>query len=294
MSSRERANVIIPLPPVRIVTDAWNTSMDLRLERGVGQATYRIGNRQYSAAFLPDLLDPGQDQVDFPAQVGVPIVDIAAEDFSGSRYYVNVLAHRERSAAEDLDEAGRDDVINDWRTLNAYEQLLGRKGEILDVARQTGGLGAVVELLEPEEETDESTEEGAVAPPPALRVVRAARAVRDQVASTFDPNMNTPEVREAILSAAENLDPMTDPQTLDRETSIMVLELPQAMSLVAIEIVAPRPLNVNEYRQMAPLVIPSGDGRVAARRPGVRRVVPVHVRSAQGEVRVPRARDGRR
>ncbi len=250
---RERSNVIIPLPPVRIVTDTWNTSLDLRMERGIGQATYRVGNRQYSAAFLPDLLDPGQDQVDFPAQVGVPIVDIAAEDFTGSRYYVNVIAHRERSAAENLEEAGRDDVVNDWRTLNAYEQLLGRKGEILAVARQTGGLGAVVELLEPEEET----EEGEAAPPPALRVVRAARAVRDQVASTFDPNMNTPEVREAILSAAENLDPMADPQTLDREASIMVLELPQAMSLVAIEIVAPRPLNVNEYRQMAPLVIPS-------------------------------------
>ncbi len=248
---QERSNVIIPLPTVRIVTDEWQTSMDLRMTRGLGQAMYRVANRQYSAAFLPELLDPDQEEDLLPAQVGVPIVEVAAEDFTGTRYYVTALDHRSRSAAESLDEAGRDNVITDWRTLNAYQQLLERKSEILDVARQTGGLTAVVELLEPEDETADQ---------PAARTLnvnRAARAVRDQLANTFDASLNTPEVREAIRTAAAQIDPLTDPQMLDRETSIMVLELPAAMSLVAIEIVAPRPLTENDYRVFAPFVIPT-------------------------------------
>ncbi|MEQ8771014.1 MAG: hypothetical protein RIB60_10960 [Phycisphaerales bacterium] len=248
---QQRSNVIIPLPTVRIVTDEWQTSMDLRLTRGLGQAMYRVANRQYSAAFLPELLDPEREEELLPAQVGVPIVEVAAEDPSGTRYYVTVLDHRSRSAAESIDEVGRDEVINDWRTLNAYQRLLERKPQILSAARETGGLTAVVDLLEPQEEGSEA---------PAgrtLRVNRAARAVRDQLANTFDANLNTPEVREAIMSAAAQIDPMTDPQMLDRETSIMVLELPSAMSLVAIEIVAPRPLTQNDYRLYAPFVIPS-------------------------------------
>ncbi|GJM18990.1 MAG: hypothetical protein DHS20C14_12030 [Phycisphaeraceae bacterium] len=245
------AGVPIPLPTVRVITDRWRTSNDLRFEPDIGRALYRVGASQYSAAALPEMLALPASEAVFPIQTGVPIVDIAATDAQGSRFYVTALDFRERSAAHDIDEVGRDQVLRDYRTLKSYEALLGREDEILRVARETSGLSAVVDLLDPVETPADGSEPAAR----RIRVVRAARAVRDQLANTFDGAMNTPEVREAILAAGKKLDPMADSRDQDPRDTIMVLRLPGSQSLAAIKIVAPRPLTTDDFRAMGPLAI---------------------------------------
>ncbi|MEZ6317447.1 MAG: hypothetical protein R3B49_01645 [Phycisphaerales bacterium] len=244
---KTNADIDLPLPTVRILSDAYLQAPALRAIPGIGQARFQIGARAMPVGNLPFLLaDPGAVPV-LPVQVGVPITDQPATDMLGNRYYVTVLGFRPEGAAVDIDEAGRSVVIDNYKEVAAYEALAARDDALLATAR-ADGLEALANELQPnKEDLDPRT--------PRLQTINAVRVTRDSAEGGYTTPFNTPEFREAVRKAAEGLDPLAKPEDLAPERAYLTVELPTSRTLAVVHLIAPRPTTVAAFRASGPQVI---------------------------------------
>lgn len=246
-------DIDLPLPAVRILTDQYRQATTMRALPGVGQARFQIGARAFPASNLPYLLADESGLKVLPVQVGVPITDQAATDLLGNRYYITVLGFRPQGPAVEIDEVGRSTVVSNYKAVSAYESLLARKDGLLATARESG-LEALADELQPDaEDLDART--------PRLQTVNAVRVSRDNVEGGFTTLFNTPEFREAVLGAAEGLDPLTKPEDIDPSKAFATAELPVSRTLAVVRLIAPRPTTLAEFRQSGPqAVMQAADG----------------------------------
>lgn len=245
----EQFKVSLPTPEVVLVGDRWLNQNDISTQPGVGMSVYRIGSRQIPVYALPQFFEP-----DAPTNIGLdvqpllPIVDHAATDQAENRYYTMVIDVREAGPSDTIADAGRDRVMRDYKSLKAFQLLEARADGLVELVRNSDDLAAAVDEIM--SMVNNSTE---VTRPSVLRqlLVRKDSIDRGRVSSFVDPRLNTESFRDAVIAATSDLDPLTDPETLQQNPVVVSQALPKSRSLALALVLAPRPLTAEEFMARA-------------------------------------------
>ncbi len=245
-SIQERHGVRIPLPTVTRRTDAWQTPRDLQAVPGLGRAAFRVGNQVVPAAQIPLLVRGVGEESRVPVQVGLPIIDPPAEGADGSKYYITVLASREQSPPDSVDEI-RAQVAGDLKAKRAYELLVSQ----LDAYREaavSGGLEQVAALFPGEGDASRVTVKENI-------FVSRDRMQQATFESFPDPRADREPFREAVMAKAAGLDPLSAPDSLSGEDAIAAAAMPSARAVAIARIRAKRPPAVEDFRRLQSNVV---------------------------------------
>ena len=235
--AEDQPDFVMPLPEVNVLAAKWYTAADLQRELALATATVAIANRPIPIALLAFVvheLDPDQE---LGLQVGLPAVSLPARDAAGNRYYFTVLAARDESPADSLDDV-REQAADDYAALHAYEQLAAN----LDGYKQLAvaeGLQAVSDLFEKTIEP--------VAPDPDVE----------------DPTTESPspEVPVSNVPAAENSQPEDPTEGQPAETTPDENADEQTPDEDPVETVVPGPRVLEEITIGDPLLVGSTLGQ---------------------------------
>lgn len=238
----ESHGVTIPLPAVTIKNDAWVTPMDVQSLPGIGQSQFRQGGLVAGAADLIFAVRElgNQTRLTSPVQVGVPLTDPLI-DAAENRYFVTVLAAQTESPQplEDI----RDRVAQDYKSLQAFEQLAGRVDELRGLAAAQG-LEAAVDLLSP---PPPATPDGQPAPEAADRP-QVQRQVFVNHTNPQVPALAPEPILDLIVERAETIDPLAPPESIDAQAGTVAAAIPGQLGVTIARITAVRPLTQEAYR----------------------------------------------
>ncbi len=245
----DQYEVSLPTPAITIIGDRWLTARDILALPGFGQASYRIGSRQLPASTLPQFFElEDTSEIGLDVQVGLPMSDPPAIDQAGNRYFAVILAVRQQGPADSIDDVSREDVIADYKSIEAYK-LLSDKSEEFKLAISTNAsLRSAIDLA-----TAFNPDPDAVNRPGILRNLLIRKYTIDQgnLASFVDPRLRqSQDFRDQVLEAASTLDPLATPEQVAENPLSVVVPLPASRSLALALVVAPRPVSIEEFPSM--------------------------------------------
>lgn len=248
---RARTGVVIPLPEVTIRSAGWVTAREISQIPGIGSAVLRSGTMAVPFPLVPFQVRELGGDPRLRLQVGLTSVEHQVTDAAGNRYYFTVLDARPESPPDSLDEI-RERVAADARRLAAYESLVQQAPSYLDVA-VSGGLQAIADSLNAEVEPESLPEPDSTEPrtdKPKLTVFPGGSVTRPR-AVLSPPTLDQPALREAVMRAAESIDPMVDIETVEASRRVVVVPVPQAMGLAVLRISRVTPLTTETFRLAA-------------------------------------------
>lgn len=242
----------MPTIEVSLIGDRWLSANDIRMLPGIGFSNYRVGSRNIPVAALPQFFED-----DLPANIGLdvqkmlPIVDHAATDGAGNRFYAMVLDVRDAGPADGIDDAGRERVTADYKSMRAFELLQARADELSTLVRDNDSIAPAVDAV-----MGMTSDEAAVRPGVLREIlVRRDTIAQGAIANRVDPRLNTEAFREAVFEAAEGLDPLVDPEQLSESPLVVATPLPKTRSFALALVIAPRPLTLEAFRSSAALAM---------------------------------------
>ena len=239
----EQLNITIPLPTVQIHSDRWLSSRDISALPGFGTASYRIGSRSLRTVLLPQVSQSQEAAALLTVQPSVPIVNPAAEDAMGNRYYAIVYDINPAGPADSIDDAGRDTVLNDYRTIKAYELLSQNLDTLVAKAAAENDLAPAIDAALALGDDD-------IRRPGVARnlLVQSENIARGRLALFVDPGLNAPEFRDAVSAAAKGINQLTTPETIAQSPIIAAAAIPSAKGIGLAKIIAPRPITDEDFR----------------------------------------------
>lgn len=236
--------VTIPLPTVVVRDDAWLASEQLAGLEGVGQAGYRLGSRTLMVPEIPDRLNDAGVIPDLRMQVGVPLIDPSAQDAAGNRYYLLVLEHRPAGPARSIDGIGRERVVADYKSVEGFRRLEAMSAELAEAAKSEEGVSKAIDLALSDAGDVAGMRPGVF---PNLRV-NSARIEIGPLARNVDRRLNTQAVRDAVVTAAQGIDPLTDPSALLVDPRAAVVPLPSERAVAVLRVIGMRPFTSEQFR----------------------------------------------
>ncbi|RMH23993.1 MAG: hypothetical protein D6692_14095 [Planctomycetota bacterium] len=250
VSGLAEQGVTLPTPTIEQRDTEWFNASRLQSTPDVGQAVYRLGSRFIPVARLPEEINEYGVVPALGMQVGIPQVEPSAEDSIGNRYYLLITEARPAGPSDSIDDAGRDRVIADYKSVQGYRRLAEMADE-LRAAAESGGVVAAVDIAVPSELPAGVNRPGVS---PNLRVA-AERIDAGPLARGVDPRLNAKPFRDAVLAAASGIDPLTPPSALSDSPLAVAVPLPQSRSLAVARIVAPRPVTEEQFRSRAGMTL---------------------------------------
>lgn len=237
-------NITLAMPTVVLRDDAWLNADQVAALPGVGQAGYRVGSRVVMVQQVPDLITAEGMLTDLRLQVGVPQVEPAAQDGMGNRYYLIITDHRVAGPAQSIDDAGRAKVIEDYKSLEGYKILAGMTETMTAAALSENGVRAAIDAALA------SVTDPAVARPGVYPNIRVGRNRIDPgpLARNADPRINAQEFRDAVIAAADGLDPLATPESLTTNPRAAVVPMPKTRAVGIARLIAPRPLTSEQFQ----------------------------------------------
>ncbi|MBO6513322.1 MAG: hypothetical protein JJ974_05090 [Phycisphaerales bacterium] len=252
---KEQLQIDIPLPTVEMHTDRWLTNQDIAFLPGFGGAAYRVGSRAIRTPALPNINDTEESAELMTIQEKLPLVDPAAEDQVGNRYYAVLYEIRPAGPADSIEDAGYDRVLRDYRTVKAYEMLNDNLPELLSQAQSTNELSVAIDTAV--ELGDDDTTRPGIA---RNILVGSQSVIRGRLASFVEPGLNTEAFRNAVIEATKDIDPLTPPQTIAESPIYVTASIPIAKSVAIAEIVAPRPITVEDFQAQLGIILTNESG----------------------------------
>ncbi len=258
----EQFEVSLPTPAITMIGDRWLTASDVIALPGYGTSQYRVGSRQipaYSLTQFFELTEPNTTGLD--VQVGLPLVDPAAEDQNGNRFYAVVLDVRPAGAADTIADVGREQVVNDFKAVEAFKVLEGRIEEFKAAIAANGDIAPAIDLA-----SALSTDQENLVRPGVLQniLVMKDNIAPGRIANSVDNRLNTEAFRSAVLAAAADLDPLADPETIAANPIPVVVKLPGSKSIGLSIVVAPRPVTSEQFSVIARSIISAAAQRELA------------------------------
>lgn len=238
VETARRGGAEIPAPTVEVRAADWLTAQDLSALPGIGQSSMQRGTQRIAFATAALSVPAAGGAGDLGVQARVP--GAMTRDFADNLYFWTVLDARPESPAASVDEI-RDRLVQDKRRLDAYELLI-RDAEVHRLRAANEGLEVVSlpPLGHPQGR-----------PTPELR--RGATISRGSPAFGHD-RLRDVDVRDAILDAAERLDPTQDIAALPTDERTVAVPVPGQLGLAIVQIQAFRPLTIEQYRQRDPAI----------------------------------------
>jgi len=240
---KEQLSVTIPLPAVELRNDRWLNSFDISSIPGFGTSSFRIGSKMLPVYAVPEA--EGSEEIAglITIQPRVPLVDPAAEDQFGNRYYPVVYEIRVAGPADNIQDIGRDTVLNDYRTVKAFEMLSENLESLLSAAESANDLAPAVDAAL-------ALGQDQIVRPGVARnlLVRAEGIAAGRLASFVEPGLNDALFRDAILSASEGLNELTTPEAVTQSPILVATALPGSKGIGIAKVIAPRPMTLDQFR----------------------------------------------
>ena len=224
----------IPAPSVTVMNSAWHTGEELVMLPGIGRSFIQRGSRRFGFAETALSVKELGDPLGTGLQVGVP--GGMSIDGMGNQYYFTVLAAKPESAPESVDEV-RDRLVREYRRLEAFK-ILQREAEVYQQRAINEGLASLVPTGD------------AISTEPGTPIMRRGANVNRANQLPFHGELNSEKVKDAVLAAAERLDPTVDASTIDASQRIVAIPAPGELGLVVAQIQSYRPMTVEQYRTM--------------------------------------------
>lgn len=229
---------IVPGPSsyVGVVNDSqWRSGETLNFMGGIGSSSMSFGERG-NASFAQYAMTVRELAGDSITGVQRGMIHGPLADFGGSHYYIRINKVRKQGPPESIDEH-KGSVIADIRTLDAMEKLK-TDAEVFRSRAAADGLQKLGEAYGiPSQWGFEATREA---------ILRSGSAA--------DPSMNQVELRDALVQAAEKLDPRIDPTTIDPDQRTVAVVIPAARGLVVAQVTRWRPMTVETFRGNLPRI----------------------------------------
>jgi len=237
---RDRHGVRIPRPVVNRRTDRWLTASELGSLPGVGRAVYRVGTQQKRVGEIPSMVRDIGDDTTVAVQVGLPIVDPpAVNPQTGARYYVTVLDAVGESAPSSVDEI-RERLIEDVKSLKAYNEHLSRLDVYRETARRDGLEGLAAMFAGDDGESPVQVRDNIF--------VYENRLGFASFQSFPDRRADSEGFREAVFEAAEGLDPLAEPDSLPLDEAVVGVGVPSSRVVAFGRVRAFKPATQEQYR----------------------------------------------
>lgn len=239
----ETTGVKIPLPTVVIRDARWQTLDDLAADPDLSSAHIRYASREYPLAQsqnqAPVIFQVRELGFETPLalQTGIPVVEYPAEDAARNLYFFTVLAARQESAPDSIDEV-RDQAVIDCKRIKAYEALAARADEFRQAAI-AGGLDAVINSFRSPD-----------APEMEAKLPTIMRSVSVSRVGGGAQQLSNDAFRTAVMDAAAGIDPLADPATYDPAAATVVVLVPDRLGVGVARITRLRPLTWEDYRQV--------------------------------------------
>lgn len=235
---KTEARLDVQPPDVARRDAAWLTADDLRQLPGIGSASVRRGN---NAIPFPQLAVQTRELQDAAAvasgiQNRVPFGPI--EDSFGNQYFFTILDSRKESAPDSWTEV-REQLEKDYRKFEGFK-LLEKHAPALAAQSATDGLDAMAKLTAPTPVADTTDIRTPIE-------VRKATMVTRQ--SGLSPELNTDEIKNAIIKAAAQFDPTKDLETVDAASRTLTLPNPKSLGVAVVRITGYTPLTNEKLRQ---------------------------------------------
>lgn len=244
----EKFNMSLPTIEVNLIGDRWLNQNDITLLDGVGRSSYQVGSRQIPMMALPQFFELEEaNKTGLDVQPLLPIVDHAAVDELGNRYYAMVLDVRKAGPSDSIDDAGRERVVDDYKSLQAFELLQTRTEELVGLVEGSGDLASAIDAVM-SMSNDENSDRPSVL---SQILVRADSVNPGRITSFVDPDLNNESFRDEVIEAARDLDPLADPEVVSENPIAVGVALPGSRSIALAKLIAPRPLTLEEYRLRA-------------------------------------------
>ncbi|MGV6814643.1 MAG: hypothetical protein ACWA5W_06495 [Phycisphaerales bacterium] len=255
----DQFSVDLPMPTINMIGDRWLNANAIASLDGFGKSIYRVGSRQIPAYGLPQFFElEGANTTGLDVQVNLPLVDPPSTDEIGNQYYAEIIGVRDAGPADTIADVTRETVLNDYRSVEGYKLLVARSDEFKGAIVENDDLAPAIDLA-----MAMSPDPSAVTQPSVFRniLVRKDAIDRGRLASFVDPRLNVPAFREAVLEAGTDLDPLTPPETLAQNPVAIVTPIPEARSVAAGLMIAPRPVSEKQFRVIAQGVINDDSGK---------------------------------
>ena len=233
---QESKGVTIPRPTINVRDANWLQFADVGGLEGIGFANIRVASQNIPFRQAVFSLKELGGSSTLPLQSGLLASEYPATTFDGSRHYFRVLDVRDVSPPDSLDEV-REDVIADFASVRAYQRLAERADEL----RQT------VEVDDLDALATQLNEEGSLSDDEAIRARAGLRINRTQ--GGFTPEMRLPEVRDAIVSAAEMLELGVPADEQDIVGRVVTVNVPSLRGTVVARIDGFMPLTQEDFRR---------------------------------------------
>lgn len=237
----------VELPAPEIVRpEGWLWPSAMIALDGFGRAQISIGSTRAPVAqvlFAVRELRPEMG-ASLAIQKGLPVTDIPATGPDGSVYFYTVLDVREESQPDSVDEV-REQVVEDWKALRAFEQLRDNAEQVAQNAATNGLTSAAVELMS----TLGSTAEAPT--PQTVRVSPNAVATAGSFQAQPIPEINAEPFRDAVMAVFESLDPLVDVEETPLDQRTVSVPIPSTLTLGVGMVNGITPLTAEAYRRMA-------------------------------------------
>ncbi len=215
---REVENIVVPAPSV-FSGDAWQTARDLSGLAGIGRAYYAQAGRQLPFPYLAMKVREIAGGNEQHLQVGLPAVDVLVDQM-GNRYFYMITDARKQSSPASLDEI-REQVVRDYKQLQAYEQLKGRVDEF---RQKAAGEGLDQLLAQQQERLSEGD--------PTRTSLKIDQATVGRWQPPRDPRLDNDAFRDAVLAKAETLDPSKPTDEVPAEERTVATAVPRSLGVV--------------------------------------------------------------
>lgn len=245
----EQFSVSLPTPSLTMIGDRWLNANAIVSLPDFGNSAYRVGSRQLPTYSLPQFFELTEtNTTGLDVQVGLPLVDPAATDEIGNRFYAVVLAVRNQGPADTIADVTRESVLADYKAVKAFELLSARMDEFKAAIASNGDLAPAVDLA-----LAMASDQTAVTRPGVIRNILVRRDAIDRgVLTNFvDPRLNTEDFRNAVIESADGLDPLISPKAVAANPIPVVMALPSARSVALSLVIAPRPVTAERFQTIA-------------------------------------------
>lgn len=216
---REREGVEVAMPMIDRRDAEWQDGFEISQLDGFAFGTVRIGSQNANPAGAVLQVRELNPNPNIPIQVGVLAAEHPVVSSDGSLTFYRVLDARGVSAPDSIEEV-REQVVQNIKTLRAFDRLSAELPGFLDVAK-AGGLAAVADSLNAGLADDDTN-----------RVT-----IRDDVTLSTNPQSVPPvfadrDVLDELFAFAETIDPTVEPETIPAADRSYALLAPRRLSAV--------------------------------------------------------------
>lgn len=232
LAARIAREAQIPEPQVRSTGGRLRTSEELAEEYGLDRFAIFIGATPVRLSEAVMRVREIGGPSDPPMQVGLPVVQTPARDAADNICYFVITDARPTSPPESWDEV-RDRLLADYFSLEGYKALQAERSVAVSIAAEDGHDSAMNLYL------DQAPEDA------KPRVRRRVRITRRQAGAS---EIDTAELREAIIERALSLDPTRPVAEQPMTDRVFALDIDARRSLVIVRINGVQPLTIEDFR----------------------------------------------